>query len=105
MKILAWNVRGATKASFRRNFMDLYSTHCPHIAIVSETRIVGTRAETISTALEFDSVHRMDPMGFTSGIWLLWNSAKISMDIFPSMDKVIHAIAKGASTAAGVLPV
>ena len=68
MKILVWNYRGARHSNFRRNFSDLNRLHRPSIAIITETRILGARAEDISSNIGFDSVCRSDANGFSGGI-------------------------------------
>ena len=91
MRILVWNCRGAGNPNFRRNFAELIRSHRPSIAVLVETRISGHRAEDISSNLGFNSVCRSEAVGFRGGIWLLWNSGEISLDVLMVTDQAIHA--------------
>jgi hypothetical protein len=91
MKILVWNYRGAGNNSFCRNFLEIARTHCPSIVVFTETRISGARAENISIALGFDSVCRADADVFRGGIWLLWHSGVINLNILSFTTQAIHA--------------
>ncbi|GMY33457.1 receptor like protein 30 [Fagus crenata] len=63
----------------------------PSIAVLVETRISGHRAEDISSMLGFNRVYRSKAVGFRGGIWLLWNSGEVSLDILMVTDQAIHA--------------
>jgi exonuclease III len=91
MRILVWNCRGAGNPNFRRNFAELLRSHRPSIAILVETRISGQRAEDISSMLGFNRVCRSEAVGFRGGIWLLWNSGEVSLDVLMVTDQAIHA--------------
>ena len=41
--------------------------------------------------LSFNSVCRSEAVGFRGGIWLLWNSGEISLDVLMVIDQAIHA--------------
>jgi hypothetical protein len=91
MKILLWNCRGAGNPNFRRNFAELMRAHHPTIVVLVETRISGQRAVDVSTALGFDRVIRSDAEGFSRGIWLLWDSGSVTLDILQVNNQAIHA--------------
>jgi hypothetical protein len=91
MRILVWNCRGAGNPNFCRNFADLLRSHRPSIAVLVETRISGQRAEDISSMLGFNRVCRSEAVGFRGGIWLLWNSGEVSLDVLMVTDQAIHA--------------
>ena len=98
MKILLWNCRGAGNQNFRRNFVELMRYHQPSIVVLVETRILGQRAETISTGLGFDSVVRSEAEGFSGGIWLLWDSDVVHLDVLSINHQVIHASVQVSSS-------
>nr|POE77003.1 hypothetical protein CFP56_57529 [Quercus suber] len=56
-----------------------------------KTRISSAKAKDISLNLGFDSVCRSDANGFSGGIWILWNSDEITLDILSVTDQAIHA--------------
>ncbi|KAH7847203.1 hypothetical protein Vadar_023207 [Vaccinium darrowii] len=73
MKILMWNCRGAASPHFRRHFNDLVRDHHPTFVIIAETRIAGSRAKDLSESLGFNHSFVVDSVGFSGGLWLLWN--------------------------------
>ena len=91
MKILVWNWRGDGNANFYRNFFDIICNHRPSIAVILETCILGDRANAASLNLGFDNVCYSNANGFSGGIWELWNSWDISLDILSVTDQTIHA--------------
>ncbi|GMY14460.1 hypothetical protein FCV25MIE_09699 [Fagus crenata] len=84
--------RGAVYPNFRRNFAELMHSHHPTIVVLVETRILGQRVVDVSTALGFDRVIRSDAEGFSGGIWLLWDSGSVTLDILQVNNQAIHAI-------------
>ncbi|XP_023883345.1 uncharacterized protein LOC111995659 [Quercus suber] len=67
MNILIWNCRGAMKPLFRKTVMDLVAWHSPTIMVITKTRLSG-------------------------GIWLLWSSNAVHVDILATTEQEIHAI-------------
>jgi hypothetical protein len=98
MTILLWNCRGAGNPNFRRNFVELMRYHQPSIVVLVETRISGQRAEIISTGLGFDSVVQSEAEGFSGGIWLLWDSDAVNIDVISINQQVIHAVVQVSSS-------
>ncbi|KAF7844754.1 reverse transcriptase [Senna tora] len=94
MNILAWNVRGAGGADFRRVFRETYAIHQPDAVILTETRVSGERANGIINSLGFEHTYKVDAMGFAGGIWVLWNSNNISIRIVSSSFQEVHSIVK-----------
>ena len=91
MRILVWNCRGAGNLNYRRNFADLMCSHRPSIAVLVKTRISRQQAEDISSMLGFNSVCQSKAVDFRGGIWLLWNSGEVSLDVLMVTDQAIHA--------------
>ena len=81
MNILIWNCRGTMKPSFCSTIRDLTNFHSPGIVVITETRICGSRAGEIIRFLPFDGIHTTDPIGYTRGIWLLWQKKMVGMDV------------------------
>ena len=79
MNIMAWNCRGASKPSFHNHVRDLVHNHDPAIMVVMETRIGGKRAKEIFGRLPFDGAIHTDTIGFTGGLWLLWNFDRVQV--------------------------
>ena len=81
MNILILNCRGAMKPTFRKTVMDLVEWHQPVIFVITKTRIDGPRADEIIRRLPFDEAYSTETIGYAGGIWLLWRSDFVSMDI------------------------
>ncbi|KAK7848986.1 putative mediator of rna polymerase ii transcription subunit 37c [Quercus suber] len=92
MNILIWNCRGAMKPQFRKTVMDLVEWHDPILMVITETRMSGARAEEVIEALPFDGAAVADTIGFAGGIWLLWRSDLVQVDVLSSTEQEIHAL-------------
>ncbi|KAJ4844892.1 hypothetical protein Tsubulata_016465, partial [Turnera subulata] len=79
MELIVWNFRGAGGREFARCFRDLCSQHHPEVVFLFEVRIFGERAGRVSMQFGFDSAVRMDPVGFSGGIWVLWKSNVVQL--------------------------
>ena len=60
--------------------------------MITETRIDGPRADDIIRRLPFDGAYFTKTIGHAGGIWLLWHSDIVSMDILSMMKQEFHAI-------------
>jgi hypothetical protein len=65
--------------------------HHLSIVVLVETCIFGQRFATVSTAMGFDRVVRSDATSFSGGIWLLWDSTQVQLDILIVFYQVIYA--------------
>ena len=79
MNSIIWNCRGASKPSFQKRVKEMVQKYNPDILVVIETRVGVNRAREITERLPFDGVIRSDAVGFTGGIWVLWNSGKVDV--------------------------
>ncbi|OMO51158.1 hypothetical protein COLO4_37787 [Corchorus olitorius] len=52
-------------------------------------------AQGILSRLPFDGVADADVIGYQGGIWLLWRSSRVSVQIVGSTEQEIHAVVKG----------
>ena len=73
MKMIAWNCQGAGNEMFRAHAYELHRRHRLDILIIIEPRIVDVRAQGVIDTLPYTHSQRVDPIGFSGGIWLLWN--------------------------------
>ncbi|XP_050247925.1 uncharacterized protein LOC126695284 [Quercus robur] len=92
MNILIWNCRGAMKPQFRKTVMDLVEWHAPILMVITETRMSGARADEIIESLPFDGHAVADTIGFAGGIWLLWRSDLVNVDVLAATEQEIHAL-------------
>ena len=52
----------------------------------------GAKAEEIIEALPFDGHVVSDTIGFAEGIWLLWRSNLVQVDVLVAIEQEIHAM-------------
>ena len=72
-KILVWNCQGAASKSFRRVVKLLIDIHKSCMLVLLEPRISGIKAELLIHFLKFHHSHKVEALGYSSGIWILWN--------------------------------
>lgn len=81
MDIVCWDARGATCAKFGVNVLELVRTHHMDILFVCEPQISGGKAIFVAKSLGFSNYEIVNPIGFSSGLWLLRNENKVVVDI------------------------
>lgn len=81
MNIISWIVRGLANTDFRRVFREMISIHRPDIVILIETRISGDQANNVIFSLGYERFIKVDAMGFSEGIWVLWNPHTINVEL------------------------
>ncbi|CAN0907455.1 hypothetical protein LINGRAHAP2_LOCUS24814 [Linum grandiflorum] len=64
--------------------------HKPNVVVLVEPKISGISAERISQRLGFDDVTRVDAVGFTGGIWVLWHRNQVELTRVEASDQFIH---------------
>ena len=74
MNIFFWNCRGVLNPHFHSVLSDLLNRHTLTIVVVTETRVGGERAKDITDRLPFDGAIHADTIGYSGGLWVLWNS-------------------------------
>ncbi|KAJ9180773.1 hypothetical protein P3X46_008981 [Hevea brasiliensis] len=89
MSILAWNCQGASSSSFLRSFKLFMQHHKPCLIALFEPCISRLRADRVITSLGFSHSHCIKAMGFSGGIWLLWNDSWRVVPIF-NHDQYVH---------------
>ena len=95
MKMIAWNCQGAGNEMFRAHAYELHRRHRPNILIIIEPRISEARAQGVIDTLPYSHSSRVDPVGFSGGIWLLWNEGpSFNVEIITSSEHSIHALIK-----------
>ena len=81
MKIATWNVRGVGNARFRLNVQDLINAYGPDILVILKPRISGNHAENVISQVDLPRHFRVDSIGLSSGIWVLWDDRKCNVDV------------------------
>lgn len=80
-KIIAWNFRGARCGDFIREMRDFLRCYRPAIILLMEPRISGLRADDVCTKLGKNKWIRADVVGFSSGVWCLWDEDDLTVEV------------------------
>lgn len=90
MIIVFWNCQGIGNRETFRALKFLISTTRLDVLILLEPRISGSKADEVCRKLNFDDWARVECVGYSGGIWLLWNSSNFSIDIVQTSPQFIH---------------
>ncbi|XP_021828885.1 uncharacterized protein LOC110769256, partial [Prunus avium] len=91
MSILYWNAKGAACTKFRNTMQDLIRSHHMEILFVCEPRISGLKAVSMVKTLGFPCFEIVDPIGFSGGLWLMWDDSRVKVEIIGTHDQAISA--------------
>ncbi|CAN1187241.1 Putative ribonuclease H protein At1g65750 [Linum perenne] len=98
--IFSWNCRGAASKSFITAFKSYANIVNFSIAVIVEPKISGHKAEKVIWKMGFASSFRSDAIGFSGGVWLLWDPLVVSLNIMEFGPQFVHAkgsLADGSS--------
>ena len=98
MNIVIWNCRGALNPSFQSFVHSLVQTHHLAIMIIIETKTSGLRAKNITDRLQFDRANHANNIGFTEGLWVLWDSTQVEVSELSFTKQEIHIMVKDISS-------
>ena len=104
MKMIAWNYQGVGSVAFHNHAYQLHHRHRPDILIIVEPRIAEERVQVVINTLPYTHSRRVDPNGFSGGIWMLWNeSTSCQVEILTHSEHSIHALVKVSSPSLSIL--
>ena len=92
MEIATWNVRRAGNGWFRLNVQDLvnaYRVTDPDILVILEPKISGSHAEHVIGQVSLPCHFRVDPVGLSGGIWVLWDNHRCNVDVVQATDQSV----------------
>ena len=84
-----WNAQGAASTTFRRSFKTIVKNYNPSLVVLMEPRISGNKADDFIKKSGFENSHRVEAVGFSGGIWLLWQSV-IEVEVLLNHKQFIH---------------
>ena len=87
-----WKVRGAAHPDTQMHLRQLLRQHKPGILLLTETGLGGVRAEELFREIPYSGLERVDPVGFSGGIWLFWNKGETTIDLIAKTDQVKNVV-------------
>ncbi|KAJ8444644.1 hypothetical protein Cgig2_023707 [Carnegiea gigantea] len=81
LSMLVWNVQGAVSKEFLFTLKKLRQRYKPGILVLVETKISGVNADEVCRRIAYNDKFRVEANGFSRGIWVLWKSEFITMEI------------------------
>lgn len=91
-RIIYWNYRGAGSKNSVRHFLDLIRTYSSDILILLETRVQSSNVVDILNRSYLSSFLASEANGFAGGIWILWNSSVVNVELISMDDQFINVI-------------
>lgn len=89
ISILFWNVQGAASGNFRRSFKTIVKNYNPSMVVVMEPRISEMKADAFIKKSRFEFSHRVEAVGFSGGIWILWRNC-VKVEVVLNHMQFIH---------------
>lgn len=91
-KVVAWNCGNAGSAVAVRHL--LFLIHCKKldILILVEIRVHSNFITIFLAKTEFNQFFAAEASGFSGGIWILWNSHKLQIELASIDGQVINAV-------------
>ena len=59
-----------------------------------ETKLGGTKAKEVTDRLPFDGAIHTETVGYSGGLWLLWNDDKVEIDELAKTEQELHVEVK-----------
>ncbi|PNX90011.1 hypothetical protein L195_g046134 [Trifolium pratense] len=88
--IASWNVRGAGSRSFPTMIRDFCSINHVDVLVIIAPRISGDVADKVIKRLGFPNHFKVDAVGFSGGIWMLWSDSTVKVDVIMSNSQLIR---------------
>lgn len=89
MILLMLNCRGAASNNFLIAFKDSVAFHRPYLVILSETKIAGSRVDSILSKLGFSHFIKSNAKGLYGGLEILWQDS-IWLQVVSTSPQEIH---------------
>ncbi|KAJ4842416.1 hypothetical protein Tsubulata_039883 [Turnera subulata] len=87
---MVWNCRGAGSSEFMATVKEYVSVNKPQVLILVEPRISGRTADRVVRRIGFSHSHRVEAIGFSGGVWVLWQGKHARVDILANHLQFIH---------------
>jgi hypothetical protein len=79
---------------FRKALLDILNINSPEMLILTETRLGGNRAEKLAKSFPFDGFLCTNTIRFAGGIWILWKTDTVDVDLLCFTEQELHVSVK-----------
>ncbi|KAI9111727.1 hypothetical protein K1719_017417 [Acacia pycnantha] len=83
-------VKGAASKTFASVLKELRHRYKVDVVVILEPRISGATATKVIKSWGFKFSRRVEAVGFSGGIWILWNLEDLLLDVLISDEQFIH---------------
>ncbi|XP_061349456.1 uncharacterized protein LOC133294726 [Gastrolobium bilobum] len=90
MSVCIWNCRGVGKKGFSTLIRDLKFRFRIDVFVLLETGISGLKGDRIIKQFGFPSFFKQEAIGFSGGIWILWDDKVVKIEIILAHHQFIH---------------
>lgn len=90
MNSLIWNCRGAGGRNFASTIRDFLSLYQLDFVAILEPRISGDTADKVINRIGLLEGARIEARGFSGGIWCLWRSNFMAVNVVSSPRYCVH---------------
>ncbi|KAI9124952.1 hypothetical protein K1719_003568 [Acacia pycnantha] len=90
LRTLVWNCRGAASKGFAAVLKDMKRRYRLDLVVILEPRISGNTASKVIKNWGFKHSVRVEAVGFSGGIWILWEIDDLSVDVRILDEQFIH---------------
>lgn len=90
--IIAWNCTGVGSNIALRHLLLLLQQHNPNILILVETRVHSNFIDRIRRRTNFSNYIVSEAIGFSRGIWILWDNSKFQLELVFLDEQIINVL-------------
>ncbi|CAL1377530.1 unnamed protein product [Linum trigynum] len=90
VKTFSGNSRSSKHSKFLSTFNLYKDSYKPDIVCILEPRISGNDASSVIKSLGYDTWAIYDAIGFSGGIWVLWNPSDLKLEEFDNHKQFIN---------------
>ncbi|KAK9175331.1 hypothetical protein WN944_027337 [Citrus x changshan-huyou] len=89
ISVMFWNVQRAGASNFRLSFDVIIQCYTSSMVVMFEPRISGQKANNFIRGCGFERSHRIEAVGFSGGIWILWRDF-LTVEIILNHKQFVH---------------
>lgn len=91
---LSWNCRREASSEILSTLHDLLLLHKPRILILVETKVQSSITYTIIYKSHLINTVLVEVMGFSGGIWFLWDDNIVGIEVLSVHDQIVTIVVK-----------